>query len=265
MAKKIASQLGTILVVLLVVLFCTHGITFRKPQSDTSTVPPVTEPVPTATQPPTEGSDSVPPTEPEPVETLPLEIGPAPERYFEDALFIGDSRTVGLQEYGDFPGATFFATNGMSVFTIFDDEVDGNRLTSLMYQKKFGKIYIMLGINELIFSVDGSVEQYREVVKWLHSCQPDAIILIQASLRVTEERSNSDRTFNNTRIDDFNRQISQLADGEQIFYLDVNPLFDDGAGNLADKYTDDDIHVLGIYYQTWSQWIAENAAVRPTQ
>ena len=259
MVKSILSQLGTVLVVLLVVFFCTHGITFRSRQTESSAVPPVTEEVPSVPVP-----VETAPVETAPAETLPLQFGTAPEGYFEDALFIGDSRTVGLQEYADFPGATFFATNGMSVFTIFDDIVDDNRLTSLMYQKKFGKIYIMLGINELIFSVDGSAKQYQEVIKWLRSCQPDAIIFIQASLRVTAERSQSDGTFNNTRIDALNRQIAQLADGEHIFYLDVNPLFDDGYGNLDSKYTADDVHVLGVYYRTWSEWIAENAAFYPT-
>lgn len=259
MVKSILSQLGTVLVVLLVVFFCTHGITFRSRQTESSAVPPVTEEVPPVSVP-----AETAPVETAPAETLPLQFGTAPEGYFEDALFIGDSRTVGLQEYADFPGATFFATNGMSVFTIFDDIVDDNRLTSLMYQKKFGKIYIMLGINELIFSVDGSAKQYQEVIKWLRSCQPDALIFVQASLRVTAERSQSDGTFNNTRIDALNRQIAQLADGEHIFYLDVNPLFDDGYGNLDSKYTADDVHVLGVYYRTWSEWIAENAAFYPT-
>ena len=35
---------------------------------------------------------------------------------FADTLFVGDSRTIGLMEYGNIEQATFFADNGMSVF-----------------------------------------------------------------------------------------------------------------------------------------------------
>ena len=261
MAKKIASQLGTILVVLLVVLFCTHGITFRKPQSDTSTVPPVTEPVPPATQPPTEESDSVPPTEPEPVETLPLEIGPAPEGYFEDALFIGDSRTVGLQEYGSIPEACYFATIGMSVYDIFYEKVAGSTFEDLMASRQFGKIYVMLGINELGYDRDQTVAEYEKLIDWIREKQPEAMVYIEANLHVSASRSNTDRIYNNKNLDDFNARISDLADGQRIFYLDVNPLFDDGQGNLSESFTADDTHVLGKYYKVWTEWIAENAAV----
>lgn len=264
MARKIISQIGTLLVVILVVLFCVSGIRNtlqRELPSDPSAALPITDGdavPPQVTVPPS--APTIPATEP--VETLPLEIGPAPEGYFEDALFIGDSRMVGLREYADFPGATFFATNGMSVYSIFYEEMDGTSFTSLIYKQQFGKIYIMLGINELGYDQDYTIGQYEEILKWIRLYQPEAIIFLMANLHVSQKLSESDRIYNNARLDKYNARIAALADGEQIFYLDVNPLFDDGAGNLADKYTADDTHVLGIYYQSWSEWIAENAAVR---
>lgn len=264
MVKKITSQIGTLLVVLLIAFFCFHDVHLTPRTESTSEIPDV-PPVTETTPPPATAPVSTEPEETQPTEPLRLEIGPAPEGYFEDALFIGDSRTVGLQEYADFPGATFFASNGMSVYTVFNEKVNDTRLTSLLYQKQFGKIYIMLGINELIFDVEAATSQYAEVVKWLRSSQPNAIIFIQANLRVTAARSEYDRTFNNKRINAFNQAIYELTDGERVFYLDVNPLFDDGAGNLGAKYTADDIHVMGVYYQTWSEWIAENAAVPAKQ
>ena len=50
--------------------------------------------------------------------------------------------------------------------------------------------------------------------------------------------------------------IAAYADGSRIKYLDVNPLFDDGQGNLGTEYTSDGTHVLAKYYRTWAQWIA---------
>ena len=42
---------------------------------------------------------------------------------FSSVLFIGDSRTVGLSEYGDLGQADVFANSGMSVFDLFEARV----------------------------------------------------------------------------------------------------------------------------------------------
>lgn len=74
--------------------------------------------------------------------------------YFKDVLFIGDSRTVGLFEYGQIEGANFFANTGMNVYNVREKTVSvsnlGNvTLDKLLSSKQYGKIYLMLGINEL--------------------------------------------------------------------------------------------------------------------
>jgi len=38
--------------------------------------------------------------------------------YFSDALFIGDSRTVGIGAFGNIKNATFFANTGMSIYNL---------------------------------------------------------------------------------------------------------------------------------------------------
>jgi CRISPR-associated protein Cmr6 len=48
--------------------------------------------------------------------------------------------------------------------------------------------------------------------------------------------------------------VSTLADKMSIFYIDVNPVFDDADGNLEAGYTSDGIHVLASIYQKWSDW-----------
>lgn len=71
-----------------------------------------------------------------------------------DALFIGDSRTVGIMEYAGIQDADFFCNVGMSVFSaqkvrVSVKSVGKVTLKELLSHKKYGKIYIMLGINEL--------------------------------------------------------------------------------------------------------------------
>lgn len=187
--------------------------------------------------------------------------------YFDDALFIGDSRTVGLMEYGSIKNATFFASTGMDIYKIYNQKINvGNRgktdLLTLLGNNKYSKVYVMLGINELGYDSDATFRKYTELIDTIKAHQPDAIIYIQANMHVSAKRSASDEIFNNHNINAFNNKVSGLADNSTIFYLDVNPLFDDNNGNLRADYTNDDTHVLGKYYKIWTDWIASNAVVR---
>lgn len=182
--------------------------------------------------------------------------------YFDDALFIGDSRTVGIFEYGTIKGADFFCNTGMSVYNVRKAEVSipsmGKiSLTELLDSKSYGKIYIMLGINELGYNFKQTVRKYGELVDDIRAVQPDADIYIQANLHVTKKRSDSDKTFNNAAINRFNTAIAGFADNDTIFYIDVNELFDDENGNLDKAYSSDNTHPLAKYYAEWSNWLCQ--------
>ena len=186
------------------------------------------------------------------------------KEYFDDALFIGDSRTVGISEYGDLNNAIFFANTGMSVYNVFEKnvsvpQVGKLKLEQLLTYKKFGKIYIMLGINELGYNQEKTLKKYKDLLKFIQEKQSNAIIYIEANLHVTAERSNKDKTINNININKINNEISQLADNEKIFFIDVNEKFDDENGNLPSNYTQDNVHIYAKYYKEWSDWLSQNA------
>lgn len=186
------------------------------------------------------------------------------KEYFDDALFIGDSRTVGISEYGDLNNATFFANTGMSVYNVFEKnvsvpQVGKLKLEQLLTYKKFGKIYIMLGINELGYNQEKTLKKYKDLLKFVQEKQSNAIIYIEANLHVAAERSNKDKTINNININKINNEISKLADNEKIFFIDVNEKFDDENGNLSSNYTQDNVHIYAKYYKEWSDWLSRNA------
>lgn len=194
-----------------------------------------------------------------PPETEPLTA----EELFSTTLFIGDSRTVGLQEYGGMTGATFFADVGLSVFTVQDKTVSVpglGKLTleALLTEKSFDRIHLMLGINELGYDMDSIVRQYGQVVEYIRRLQPDATLYLGANLHVSAGRSQSDSIYNNPRLNQLNQQIAALADGQQVIYLDVNPLFDDASGALSADLTGDGTHIYASAYTTWSQWLYES-------
>ena len=180
--------------------------------------------------------------------------------YFTDALFIGDSRTVGIAEYGTIKNATYFSNTGMSVYNIWSQKIDISSigkvsLEELLDKKNFGKVYIMLGINEIGYNMSQTAKKYQELVKYVNTKQPKAIIYLQANLHVTKEKSDSDKSINNTRINKLNSAISKMSNNKNIFYLDVNSIFDDSSGNLRADYTSDKVHIYGKYYKQWTEWI----------
>lgn len=183
--------------------------------------------------------------------------------YFDDALFIGDSRTAGLREYGLFGNSDFFATPGLSIYAIPKTKVtvhewEDVKLEELLANKSYGKIYLMLGMNELGYNFEQTVERYRAFVEELQEKQPQAKLYLCANLHVTIVRTENDDIFNNANINKMNEEIRKLAQEKELPYLDVNILFDDENGNLNEEYTSDDSHVLGKYYEDWCKWLAEN-------
>ncbi len=184
--------------------------------------------------------------------------------YFDNALFIGDSRTVGLSDYSGWKNPTFFADVGLTIYDVFDKkvaEVDGKKMTieEALKKKSFQKIYIMLGINEMGTGTAKSfTKAYKEVVERIHELQPEAIIFVEAIMNVTKEKSDTDPIFNNKNIKDRNNHLKGLADGKKIFYIDVNEAITDNTGGIPAKYTFDNIHLKAAYYKIWTDFLLKH-------
>lgn len=195
-------------------------------------------------------------------------VPPSDEDYFSDALFLGDSRTVGFYLYARIPGATYFARTSMNVYNVFDDKVSETKDTSsynlseLLSKKKFGKIYILLGINEIGYSYSSVVKNYSTVIEYIRQYQPDAKIIIQSNMHVTKKKSDANpNTFSNARIDELNRRLSALADDKKIFYLGFEEIFDGPDGAMSSEYSGDGVHLYGKCYKLWRDWMLENGKI----
>lgn len=172
------------------------------------------------------------------------------EDYFDDALFIGDSRTVGLRDYTDLSEhADFLCATSMNIYDVLDESFKGyGTVQEALKKKHYGKIYLMLGINELgRGTTEDFMEQYTAVVDQLHALNPDAILVVQAIMHVSAERDASDRIFNNSNIEARNHAIATLADNHFIYYIDLNEVVCNEDGSLIEEYTYDQIHLLGMY------------------
>lgn len=186
--------------------------------------------------------------------------------YFNDAAFLGDSRTLGISDYAGLDEADFYCDSGMMIFKLLEEAVTYRRtgdkveLSQALQEKRYGKIYIMLGMNELGYgNTEMYLEQYRQVVEKIREWQPDAIIYIMANLHVSREKNNMETEFNNVNINDKNAAAAQLANGTDIFYLDANPLFTDADGFLNAELSFDGVHLYAQHYDAWREFLLEHA------
>ena len=183
--------------------------------------------------------------------------------YFADALFIGDSRIVGMFEYGGLEEtAAFYAETGMTIYRLLNTVVakgeDGKEITieEALTRQQFGKIYLMVGINELgTGTTETFLTKYAEVVSRIQELQPNAVIYIQGILKVTSDRSAKGDYITNEGIEEKNEGLSRIADNVRIYYLDVNPMVCDETGGLAPAYTFDGVHLRAQYIPLWKEYL----------
>lgn len=186
------------------------------------------------------------------------------ESYFDDALFIGDSRTVGLRDYTDLSEhADFYCETSLTIYKVLEENFKGKgTVTDALAAKDYGKIYLMVGINELgRGTTEDFMAEYTKVVDTLHELAPEAKIFIQGIMRVSGKKNASDAIFNNSNINARNNAIATLADNVQFFYIDVNEAVCDEEGNLEAEYTFDQIHLLGVYNDLWKQFLLEHGVL----
>ncbi len=189
--------------------------------------------------------------------------------YFDDALFIGDSRTEGLALYGSLTNADFFSSVGLSIYKV-TEKAAGNpntgesvTLAQKLAQKKYGKVYIMLGLNELgTGTTEDWAQTYAEVIAQVRQAQPDAIIYLESILVVAASQDNPGGAINNATVNTRNQALEALADPQNnIYYLNVNEAVMDASGCLDASLTSDGIHLLGNSLSLWEDYLKQHAIV----
>ena len=186
------------------------------------------------------------------------EFSQVDESYFDDALFIGDSRTVGLKKYTDLAEhADFLCVTSMTIYKALSADFSGQgSIEDSLMNKEYGKIYLMLGVNELgTGTTEDYIASYTEVVDRIHELAPNAVIFMQAIMGIDKERSDSDKVFNNANILGRNHAIASLADNETFFYIDVNSVVCDEEGYLRDDLRGDHLHLKGASNQLWKDFL----------
>ncbi|QSX06872.1 hypothetical protein JYG23_05340 [Sedimentibacter sp. zth1] len=185
--------------------------------------------------------------------------------YFDDAVFIGNSRTQGFILSNKLSNAKALTSKGLMVDTVFTKKLinlNGKKSTIIeaLDVSKFDKIYIMLGINELGWVyTDVFIEKYSAIVDHILTLNKDAKIYIQSILPVSEEKSTNDKIYNNENINKFNTLLKKMCEDKNIYYVNVKEAVEDDNGNLLKEASLDGVHFNKEYCEKWYEYLKVHA------
>ena len=187
-------------------------------------------------------------------------LTPMDDEWFDDVLFIGDSRTVGLRDVVRSGKADYFCSVGMTVFDAMKTEVsdihfEEQKLENLLSSRTYGKIIITLGINECGNDLKTLMNAYQALVEQIRTMQPEAKIILQSIMMVGRKKAAQASHFGITNLRMINEKIQGLANGIDVFYIDCNEEFTDDEGYLPDDMSSDGCHLYGKYDVQWEHWI----------
>lgn len=181
--------------------------------------------------------------------------------WFDDAVFIGDSRTEGLILNTGLNNAIEYTHKGLMVDTVFTKPVidmDGAKITVMDALKttQFRKVYIMLGINETGWPYnDVFIHKYGEVIDAVKEINPDAQIYVQQILPVSRTVSAEHSYIKNEKIAEYNALLQEMAEEKQVYFVAAAEAVADGDGALPEDAAVDGIHLKKEYCVKWLEYL----------
>lgn len=196
----------------------------------------------------------------------PVPQGEAVENsYFDDAAFVGDSRTDGFMLYSGIGTGKNLTSNGLSIFQLAEKKalkIDGKKYTLLeaLAMEQYGKVYLSLGVNELgIHNDKGFYSSYCSAIDEIRKVQPDAVIYIQGLIPLNEkqikEHNGNKYNLSNEHLRIYNDLMRQAAEEKQVVYLDLYAEFADENGSLPEGVSRDGVHLAKDACKQWLEYL----------
>jgi len=206
------------------------------------------------------------PVEEDPVPEEPwgpvAESAPVDDSYFDDVAFVGDSRTDGFRLYSGLNRGTYFCVTGETVASATELEnwkgENGKKvsLAEAVAAADCGKIYLMLGVNELGWKGTDIFRGHAEnLIRRLKADHPDAELVIQSLLPVSAEQDAKGSYVNNQRILAYNQVWRELAEENGCAYVDVAEALTGEDGCLPEELSFDGVHLNRAGCRLWLDYL----------
>lgn len=168
-----------------------------------------------------------------------------------DVLFLGDSITAGWLDAG-----SDIWNKHVAVYKPLNLGINGDRTEHLLWRLSNGEldkikpkvIVLLIGTNNLyMYSVDEICEGIAAILNELNDRLPESKILLLGIL----PRAKSPAAKVRTKILQINEQLSRMADGKTIRFLDFGPELLEPDGSISEDIMPDFLHLSESGYNIW--------------
>lgn len=158
----------------------------------------------------------------------------APEAYFEDAVFIGDSLMASMELHGMFSRSVYAAAVGISPLNamgpVYDTVTGKKHLKELLRPLDCTKLYVLLGANALDGAGTGTaLKRYAAFLDKLVAACPDQLIYV---ISIPPRASRGLTGL----IGGFNRELREACGARGVYFLDIYSRMLDPDGGAARRF-----------------------------
>ena len=188
----------------------------------------------------------------------------AKEGYLNRCVFLGDSRTVAMVNYGFFNDDAALAQIGISHPAFASNKFINNAgkeytLKSYLASHQAPVIYILLGVNGIN---DPSEEHYRNtfltLIDSVIEMAPNSNIVLVA-IGPVDDNGIYKENVQNAWIDKYNDFLLETAKEKHIFYLDIAEILKGSDGQVKSEYNGGDgLHYSGKGCEAIFRYIVEH-------
>jgi len=161
-------------------------------------------------------------------------------------VFVGDSITDG------FPLDKAFSGKNVINRGIGGDRIKGvtERLDVTVRDLHPEHVFLMIGVNDIQVEPDISPEKFRlkyaELLDRMIACSPSTEFIVFSLLPTRDKFAK-----HNSKIDEMNIVIRELAGERGLRFIDLQPMFSDSSGSLYAAFSYDGIHLSLEGYLAW--------------
>ncbi len=188
-----------------------------------------------------------------------IEVDSYDESFFVNDLFIGDSISTGLLNYGYLSSSQVFAQIGLNPESAHTTEYDGYTAVTKAEELQPKRIYIMLGSNGLAYMGNTyMVQQMQTLVEQLRDVCPESYIYVISIPPVTKaHEAEGQETM--AMVNGYNMLLKDMADEIGVIYLDLCSELQDSTGYFSATYAEaDGLHFLGAAYKKMLSFVQKS-------
>lgn len=160
--------------------------------------------------------------------------------FFQNSVFFGDSITEGLSFHDVLKEENVLAGAGKTAEFALQDMDE-------LIKRDPERIFILLGSDDILWPADNpkaySMKNYAKLIGTIKEKLPQAKVTLLSVTPVTAKAEELEPRYKN--INDYNQGLKELAEKENIGYVDLSPIFSNGSNDLYDS---DGIHFKPEFY-----------------